>query len=161
MGQLGSMNKDADEARMSRWIVVGTDFSEGAQRALEYALELAAVMHAKVACVHAYEDAMGTPALHDPSPDYCRQIREVIAMCSARARDVDVESVVRRGAPWDKLVNVATELGADLIVIGADGQRGASQNGFVGSVASRLVACSSRKVVVVPSSRLRAKALDS
>jgi nucleotide-binding universal stress UspA family protein len=149
------------EARVSRWIVVGTDFSEGAQRALEYALELAGVMHAKVACVHAYEDAVGTPAFHDPSPDLCKQIRETISMCSARARGVEVESVVRRGAPWDKLVNVATELGAELIVIGADGQRGASRDGFVGSVASRLVGCSSRKVVVVPSSRVHSKALDS
>ena len=138
---------------VKRWIVVGTDFSDGAQRALEYAIELAGVMNAKVACVHAYEDPIGTPAFHDPSVDLCQQVRDAVSMC--RCRNVEVESIVRRGAPWDKLVNVATELGAELIVIGADGQRGARQNGFVGSVASRLVSCSSRKVVVVP------KALDS
>ena len=150
------------EARvMSRWIVVGTDFSEGAQGALEYAIELAGALDAKVACVHAYEDAVGTPAFHDPAPALCAQVRETIAMCTARARNVHVEGIVRRGAPWDKLVNVATELGADMIVVGADGQRGASSNGFVGSVASRVVASSSRKVVVVPSTLLHSKGLDS
>jgi nucleotide-binding universal stress UspA family protein len=144
-----------------RWIVVGTDFSDGAQRALEYAIELAGALNAKVACVHAYEDGVGTPAFHDPAPGLCAQVREAIAMCSARARNVEVEGIVRRGAPWDKLLNVAAELGAELIVIGADGQRGASRNGFVGSVASRMVACcSSRKVMVVPSSR-QPKGLDS
>jgi nucleotide-binding universal stress UspA family protein len=136
---------------VKRWIVVGTDFSEGAQRALEYALELASVMNAKVACVHAYEDEVGTPAFHDPSGDLCKRVRAAVAMCTSRANTVEVESFVRRGVPWDKLVNVATELGAELIVIGADGARG---------VASRVVACSSRKVVVVPSTLLHPKALD-
>jgi hypothetical protein len=37
-----------------RWIVVGMDFSDGAIRALEYALENAKDVGASVACVHAY-----------------------------------------------------------------------------------------------------------
>jgi nucleotide-binding universal stress UspA family protein len=134
----------------NRWIVVGMDFSDGAVRALDYALEHARVLGAHVACVHAYEDAPGTPAFHDPAPALRGQLEEVIAQRCARA-SVRVEPIVRRGAPWEKLANVATELGAELIVVGADGQRGAADDGFLGTVAGRLVTTSPRSVVVVPS----------
>lgn len=134
----------------NRWIVVGMDFSGCAERALEHALRLANEVGANVACVHAYEDTEGTSALHDPAPALSRRIEETIAACTARRGNVRVDAVVRRGAPWDKLTNVATELGADLIVVGADGQRGASSERFLGTVASRLVTTSSRTVMVVP-----------
>ena len=135
----------------NRWIVVGTDFSEGASRALEYAVSLAGEMGASVACVHAYEDAANTPAFHDPAPELREKVEEAISLCAPWKRKVQIQPVVRRGAPWDKLVNVATELGAELIVVGADGQRAASQARFLGTVAHRLVTTSSRPVVVVPS----------
>jgi nucleotide-binding universal stress UspA family protein len=135
----------------NRWIVVGADFSEGAALALKYGVSLAGEMGASVACVHAYEDGAGTPASHDPTPELRARIEEAICLCNSWNHDVHVEPVVRRGAPWDKLVNVATELGAELIVVGADGQRGVSQARFLGTVASRLATTSSRPVVVVPS----------
>jgi nucleotide-binding universal stress UspA family protein len=135
----------------NRWIVVGMDFSDGAILALEYALEHAKAIGASVACVHAYEDAPGTPAFHDPAPAIRLQLEEVIALRTPTACNVRIDSVVRRGPPWEKLANVATELGADIIVVGADGQRGAARQGLLGTVASRLVTTSPRSVVVVPS----------
>ncbi|HXN31402.1 MAG TPA: universal stress protein [Polyangiaceae bacterium] len=129
-----------------RWIVVGMDFSDGAIRALEQAKAVGA----NVACVHAYEDAPGTPAFHDPAPAIRQQLEEVIALHTPTACNIRIDSVVRRGPPWEKLANVATELGADIIVVGADGQRGAASQGLLGTVASRLVTTSPRSVVVVP-----------
>jgi len=134
----------------NRWVVVGIDFSDGAIRALEYALEQAKIVGASVACVHAYEDTPGTPAFDDPAPAIRRQLEEIIALRGPTGASVRIDSVVRRGPPWEKLVNVATELGADIIVVGADGQRGAASQGFLGTVASRLVTPSRRSVVVVP-----------
>jgi nucleotide-binding universal stress UspA family protein len=134
----------------NRWIVVGMDFSDGAIRALEYALEQAKVVGASIACVHAYEDAPGTPAFHDPAPAIRQQLEEVIALRTPPASNVHIDCVVRRGPPWEKLANVARELGADIIVVGADGQRGAARQGLLGTVASRLVTTSPRSVVVVP-----------
>ena len=78
------------------------------------------------------------------------QLEEVIALHTPTACNIRVDSVVRRGPPWEKLVNVATELGAEIIVVGADGQRGAASQGFLGTVLSRLVTTSPRAVVVVP-----------
>ena len=131
------------------WIVVGMDFSDGAIRALEYALELATALGANVACVHAYEDAPGAPAFDDPGPAIREQLEKVIARYSRPSGKVRIDPVVRRGAPWEKLVNVATDLGAELIAVGAGGQRGASHDGLVGTVPSRLITTSPRSVVVV------------
>jgi nucleotide-binding universal stress UspA family protein len=133
----------------TRWIVVGMDFSDGAMRALEYTQGLASEIGANVACVHAYEDDPSTPASHDPAPALRRQIEELVAQSLPPSCKLRVESIVRRGPPWEKLANVATELGAELIVVGADGQRGVSNDGFIGTVASRLVSKSPRSVVVV------------
>jgi nucleotide-binding universal stress UspA family protein len=135
----------------NRWIVVGIDFSDGATRALECAVKLAAEIGANVACVHAYEDTAATPACHDPTKTLQVQIEDLIASSTCCDGKVRVDAVVRRGAPWEKLANVATELGAELIVVGADGQRGASSEHFLGTVASRLATASSRSVVIVPS----------
>jgi nucleotide-binding universal stress UspA family protein len=133
-----------------RWIVVGMDFSDGAMRALEYALDHAAAVGASVACVHAYEDSPGTPAFHDPAPAIRRQLDEIIASRAPTSRSVRVDAVVRRGPPWERLANVATELGADVIVVGADGQRGAGRQGLLGTIPSRLLVTAPRSVVVVP-----------
>lgn len=135
----------------NRWIVVGMDFSDGATRALQRALELAALIGADVACVHAYEDPPGTRAFDDPAPALRQQIEDVIAQSLLHPCKVHIDAIIRRGPPWDKLANVATELGAELIVVGADGQRGAANDGFLGTVASRLVSTSPRSVLVVPS----------
>jgi nucleotide-binding universal stress UspA family protein len=142
----------------TRWIVVGMDFSDGASRALEYALEHASALGASVACVHAYEDAPGTPASEDQAAEIRQQLDEAISLHTPTSRSVRIDTIVRRGPPWEKLANVATELGADMIVIGADGQRGAASQGFLGTVASRLVTTSRRPVVVVPSNPLHDRA---
>jgi nucleotide-binding universal stress UspA family protein len=135
----------------TRWIVVGMDFSDGSIRALEFAMEYARTLGANVVCVHAYEDAPGTPAFHDPAQAISEQLEEVIALRRPSRSSLRVDPIVRRGAPWEKLANVARELGAELVVVGVDGQRGASREGFLGTVAYRLVTTSSRPVVVVPS----------
>jgi nucleotide-binding universal stress UspA family protein len=136
--------------KQNRWIVVGVDFSDGSMRALDYALKLATEVGASDACVHAYEDATGTSAFDDPAPAIRKQLEDAIAQSAAWSRNIRVDPIVRRGAPWDKLINVATEFGAELIVVGADGQRGASNEHFLGTVVSRLAITSSRSVVVVP-----------
>jgi nucleotide-binding universal stress UspA family protein len=133
-----------------RWIVVGTDFSDASARALDHAVRWAAERGARVACVHAYEDPPGGVAHRDPAPDMRAQIEDMVSHSEAADRAVPVEPIVRRGAPWDKLANVAADLDAELIVVGATGQRRAPHQFFLGSVASRLAATSTRAVLVVP-----------
>jgi nucleotide-binding universal stress UspA family protein len=131
-----------------QWIVVGTDFSDGAHCAFTHALKLAEDSGASVALVHAYEEPAGTKELEDPTAKLLGQLREEIAASGAARRGIQVEPLVRRGAPWDKILNVATECGAELVAIGATGQRGSAAGVPLGSVASRVLALSARPVLV-------------
>jgi nucleotide-binding universal stress UspA family protein len=134
----------------TRWIVVGTDFSTGAACALDEAVNLAAKVDASVACVHAYEDLPGTSFQDDPTIAADAQLAEAVAASSARAKGVRVERIVRRGRAWEKLLNVACELGAPLIVVGANGEGHAPHQMFLGRVASRLTSIATRMVLIVP-----------
>jgi nucleotide-binding universal stress UspA family protein len=138
--------------KVVRRLVVGTDFSEGADHALLRAVELAAEWRAGIVLAHAYEDL---PLGDRPSLSVflADQLRCAAAGCGAEARGVAVETVLRRGAPWEKLLNVAVDAGADLIVLGARGQRGNLQGGLLGSVTTRVVAMSCRAVLVIPHRR--------
>jgi nucleotide-binding universal stress UspA family protein len=126
-----------------RNVVSGTDFSECAEQALEVAIQLAAAAAARVTLVHVCE-------LED---DDDRLLLESEAALSRvivrhRARGVELAGVLRCGKPWDKLDNVATEVGASLIVIGRHGAgRGPSVE--LGSVADHLLRHASRSVLAV------------
>ena len=134
-----------------RWLVVGFDFSEGAHDALARALRMAEDSGARVALVHAYEEAPGANAAEDAAPRLLAQLAQEIAASGAAQRGVHVEPCVRRGAPWDKILNVATEYGAEVVIIGSSGQLGAIPGFPLGSVASRVLALSSRCVLVARS----------
>jgi nucleotide-binding universal stress UspA family protein len=134
-----------------RWIVVGTDFSEGAQDALNRALRMAEDSGARVALVHAYEEAPDAPLTDDSTSKLMEQLAHQVAASGAIGRGIHVEPIVRRGAPWEKILNVATEYGADMVVVGGSGQRGPVRGLALGSVASRVLALSTRCVVVAPS----------
>ena|SRR5450631_1779131 len=133
-----------------RWIVVGTDFSDGAQDALDRALRLAQDSRASVVLVHAYEDEPGGNAAADPTPRLLGQLAQEVGASSATRRGIHVEPLVRRGPPWEKILNVATEYGAEMIVVGRSGQRGATRGALLGGVVSRVLALSTRCVLVAP-----------
>ena len=133
-----------------RWIVVGTDFSEGAECALDHAIRLAG-RRARIALVHAYEDQLeGLSSGQDRAPELRAQLDDAIARVGETGDSASIEAFLRRGAPWEKLLNVAVEVGADLIVVGAIGQRGAigSAGTLLGSVAYRVVSSSTRSVLI-------------
>jgi nucleotide-binding universal stress UspA family protein len=131
-----------------RWIVVGTDFSDGAHGALERALQMAEDAGAHVALVHAYEEPPDANATEDPASSLLRCLTDEVAASGAPTRGIHIEPLVRRGPPWDKILNVATEYGAELVVVGASGQRGPTRGLAFGSVASRVLALSTRSVLV-------------
>ena len=133
----------------ARWIVVGTDFSEGARGALQHAVRLAAPSGARLALVHAYEDQSDASRSADDVASAVQAQLDAAVAENASGCGVVVETFVRRGAPWEKLLNVAVEVGADLIVVGATGQRGlSSATNLLGSVAYRVVASSTRSVLI-------------
>ncbi len=124
-------------------IVVGTNGSATAQKAVERALDLARQGDASVHLVIAYKTSalVGGDAwfpaknleAHDRAEDAVEKAaHELLAEAAADAQEVKIETHVIRGTPDDVVVNVAEEVGADLIVVGSKGMHGAHR--LIGSV---------------------------
>jgi nucleotide-binding universal stress UspA family protein len=127
-----------------RPLVTGTDFSECAEQALEIAIGLAAAGRTGITLVHVCE-------LGVDEADEQRLLRcsESLAAVVAKHRDrgVEITGVIRSGRPWEKLDNLAAEVGASVIVIGRYGATGPRLE--LGSVAGQLVRSASRPVLTV------------
>lgn len=66
----------------------------------------------------------------------------------AREKGVNAESFVREGEPYERIVELATELKTNMIVTGSHGRQGLTRV-FLGSVASMVIGHSSCPVMVV------------
>jgi nucleotide-binding universal stress UspA family protein len=122
-------------------ILVGTDFSEGATRALDAARRFAEPLNAELDVVHVVERF----SLGDWRSD------EASSGWLTRA-GVDVSHViVRTGFPWVELVRQADDTGPTMIVVGSHGSSG-FQPLTLGSTAARLGILSPYPVLVVTTS---------
>lgn len=135
-------------------IVVGTDGSETAQEALRHALELAAARTAKIHIVSAYRSAgptvkVGTAAEHW-YVDTHAQIDAILASAAAtaRSRGLDVEVHAVEDDPGDAIVAVAEQVGADAVVVGNKGMRGARRF-LLGSVPNTVAHHAPCTVIIV------------
>jgi nucleotide-binding universal stress UspA family protein len=131
-----------------RTIVVGTDGSETAMKAVDAAVALARDLGAALTVVSAYEPvpqarlrAEGRQAPADlqwmvnPRED----VEATLAAAAERVRDsgVPVETYAREGDPADAILDVAEELSADLVVVGNKGMTGAKRF-LLGSVPNKV-----------------------
>jgi nucleotide-binding universal stress UspA family protein len=129
-------------------IVVGTDGSETARKAVEAAVDLAKLTGAKVELVSAYEP-VSSQRLRDearqvpPDLQWMVNPREdvdaTLADAAERVGEAGVASRVyaREGDPADAILDVAEELGSDLIVVGNKGMTGAKRF-LLGSVPNKV-----------------------
>jgi nucleotide-binding universal stress UspA family protein len=134
---------------MIRSIVVGTDGSETATKAVREAAELAAAIGAGMEIVSAYAP-VGTQRLKEearevpddmswmvtPREDVEAMLREATVV----AEGLGVKSVkthAREGDPADAILDVAEEQDSDLIVVGNKGMTGAKRF-LLGSVPNKV-----------------------
>jgi nucleotide-binding universal stress UspA family protein len=121
---------------VSESIVVGTDGSDTAKRAVAEAVRLAKALGAQLHVVSAYEPLRGVriegAAEAAPLPDDL--VDSTLAQASAVGRfsDVEVSTHAVRGDPAEALVELAHEINASLIVVGNQGMHGAKR--ILGSV---------------------------
>lgn len=129
-------------------IVVGTDGSETATKAVAQAIDLAGKLGAKLELVTAYEPvsqqrikAERREAPEDlqwaigPREDADATLEA--AAEPAREAGVPVELYARQGDPADAILDVAEEVEADLIVVGNKGMTGAKRF-LLGSVPNKV-----------------------
>jgi nucleotide-binding universal stress UspA family protein len=131
-----------------RSIVVGTDGSETASRAVEAAVELAQLSGATLELVSAYEPVSGQRLREEARqvpPDLQwiinrrADVDATLQQAAERASDAGVaaQTYAREGDPADAILDVAEELGADLIVVGNKGMTGAKRF-LLGSVPNKV-----------------------
>ena len=126
-------------------IVVATDGSERAGAAVETAVQLASETGARLCCV-SIDDSLDTTGI-DPAPTQ----RALASARAAREYGVPSDAVMRVGPAVKRILEVADERDADLIVVGSRGH-GTLVGALLGSVSMGLVKHSSRPVVVVKGS---------
>lgn len=145
-------------------VVVGTDFSEHASRALRAAYDQARRNRpAELHVVHA-SFAAGPEALYPPVPFAGVGAVSVEEQQAGLVRYLDAELATLPGfqsselrvvahlavdEPLFAITRLATELEADLIVVGSHGRRGIAR-WLLGSVTEGVVRQASRPVLVIP-----------
>lgn len=136
-------------------VLVATDFSEPAGRAVERALDVARRYGAGLHLVHVWEAPLVVGgAISGTEFDWItpmeRSARTQLdaAVEGLRAEGVEVTSTLRSGAAWDCIVTLADEVGADLVVVGTHGRTGL-RRALMGSVAERVVRHSPVAVLTV------------
>jgi nucleotide-binding universal stress UspA family protein len=123
-------------------ILVATDFSETADRAVEQACEIAVALRATVHLVHCI--GAGLPELPAAlSEELWETLRDDAsqALEKLEARHADVSwghAIVLTDDPHEAILASAKKVGADLIVMGTHGRRGFSRI-FIGSVAEYVI----------------------
>lgn len=123
-------------------IVVGTDGSDTAQRAVDEATRLAKQLGARLHVVSAFEPQRGVRVAGAPegqaalAPD--ENVRAVVEEAAARVRlsDVPVQVHTLTGDPADALIEVAGHEGSELIVVGSCGMHGVGR--VLGSVPNKV-----------------------
>jgi nucleotide-binding universal stress UspA family protein len=133
---------------MFRSIVVGTDGSDTANKAVEEAIDLAKALGSAITLVSAYEpvpqsrlreEARQTPSdlqwMVNPREEVDATLSDAADL--VREAGLEVETFAREGSPADAILDVAEERGADLIVVGNKGMTGARRF-LLGSVPNKV-----------------------
>jgi nucleotide-binding universal stress UspA family protein len=138
-------------------ILVPTDYSDTANNALQYALELAKFSHAKLILLHAYQIPLPTGEIpvmmispqeleKDSSIRIKKLEKELISKTSG---NIKIESVVRAGFVPDEIMDTAKAKNADLIVMGVTGGS-KIEEALMGSSAISVIKHTQTPVLVIP-----------
>jgi nucleotide-binding universal stress UspA family protein len=138
---------------MTGHILVPTDFSATADRALDVALGLAKKFNSKLTLVHAY---YVPPTAYDvavpwPLEELANNAQRELdaALAKLKREHPNCNAVLCVGAPAERIVETARERGSDMIVMGTQGRTGL-RHFLLGSVAERVVRTSPVPVLTVP-----------
>ena len=134
-------------------ILVGTDGSETAERAVAQAAELAKNQSSELIVLHAAPTRssvpnMGYMAAVDPGPVIEEGRRLLAEVQTTYGGDANVRTLMREGDAAEAILDAAEEEEVDLIVVGNRGMRGAKRF-LLGSVPNRVAHHSPCSVLIV------------
>jgi nucleotide-binding universal stress UspA family protein len=139
---------------MIKTILVPTDFSDHAQRALERACDLAAQLGAKLYLLHVQSESSLRTAIKEGLFDVAstdEDVREAVSqliedrfsqtLSAADCSQGALEHTTRRGDPDSVISTYAEEIGADLIIMGRHGA------GFIDEVRAAVIGSVTEAVI--------------
>ncbi len=137
-------------------MVVPVDFSSASVEALDYAILLGGQLGSTLFLIHAYElpNPMSPVGAAFTDPQIHRRIvadaneRMARLMEERSGKGVDLECRVAEGQPWSAILDLAKEVGANLIVMGTAGRTGLPRL-LLGSVAEKVVRTSEIPVLTI------------
>jgi nucleotide-binding universal stress UspA family protein len=148
---------------MYKKILVATDLTPASEPAVLAALGLAKILGAHLTALHVLDAPLESAKWFLPDSPEMLALRaaiakeettihaDLVAQIGALAHGaVNIDAVVRRGNPVDTIRDVASEIAADLLVLGTHGRRGL-QHALLGSVAERVVRTASQAVLTIRS----------
>jgi nucleotide-binding universal stress UspA family protein len=122
---------------MAQTIVVGVDRSDAAERVAAAASRLASTLNSRLLVVHAVEEPV-------------EEAQELLQSLRGRLPEADdADTRLVEGSPAERLIEVADDENAELLVVGSRG-RSALRSAALGSVSRRLARDARCPVVVVP-----------
>jgi nucleotide-binding universal stress UspA family protein len=145
--------------KMFQRILVATDFSPASTPALEQSVKMARRDGALLLIAHAYQEPGLVELSRAPARVYeewdqalqqgvQRKLRPLVEY--ARKEGVEARALLLTGFADEAIIEAAKQEGADLIVMGTHGRRGAARL-FLGSVASRVISTAPCPVMTVRS----------
>jgi nucleotide-binding universal stress UspA family protein len=159
---------------MTNRILIPTDFSQLATRALRYACDLAQTCRAELHVLHIVspatavpiaagaESGMGLPgtipmdSVHDVVVQKTSELQTHMAVFD-HGMPVQPIAIVRSGVPWWEIVHYADEVAIDLIVIGSHA-RSVMKRILLGSTSKSVLEHSACPVLMVPIAALQGDA---
>lgn len=137
-------------------ILVPTDFSDTANNALLYAVELAKFSKAKLVLFHAYhvpvptsETAIMLITPQELEKENIDRMKKLESQLIKEAAGIEIECIVRTGFASDAIKGIAKEKNVDLIVMGITGVSKAAQI-LIGSNATAVMKKVEIPVLIVP-----------
>jgi len=135
-------------------ILIPTDFSENALKALRYAINIANRIDASLIVLHAYQVSHGAGSLlsldriiqDDREQEMYSLIHSVKPLLK---KNITLESHVKHGNAVDLTIRAAEQLDADLILMGTTGAD-AIKKMFMGSTARNIIKNTDKAVLAIP-----------
>jgi nucleotide-binding universal stress UspA family protein len=142
-----SMTPSQQPARLPetvQTILVPTDFSDSANNAFSYALDMAGSLGAHIILAHIYQ-----PEVESVPEDRLERYMNSIESYKKLAGSIDVRPILEVGEPSSALVELSKSLGPDLLIMGTQGAA-SHDTKPLGSVAATLIAKGACPVLAIP-----------
>jgi nucleotide-binding universal stress UspA family protein len=136
-------------------ILVPVDFSEQSLIALEQSFNLAREYHAEITLLHVIEEAgmlakFFSKEQHEDIKKKVQEQLDHLAIDQEKKSKIKINTLVARGAVYEKINEVAELINATMIIMGTNGSEGEGlKKRFIGSNALRVVRESSVPVITI------------